>query len=288
MKNNVCAVMVTYNRLETLKTALSHILEQMVKPAAIIIVDNNSTDGTQEYLRSVADETVKPVFLQENEGPAGGIHAGMKYGLQLQKPFDYFWILDDDTFYASNALSDLIDTVEGSGFDMLGLQGANFKLGKKIPVDPIKKLQPADYVMIDGAIIKTEAIKKVGPVSELFFMMCEDEEYCMRLKKHGYKIGVLKNGADERLYLGGGGRFTRSTLWRGYYSARNHLLILKQYFSLPSLLSYIIFQSKYLIVAAVLAPDRFKRVKFRLLGIWHGIRGMGGRTLDPGTLKFIK
>jgi len=77
-------------------------------------------------------------------------------------------------------------------------------------------------------------------------------------------------------------------LWRGYYSARNHLLILKQYFSFPNLLSYIIFQSKYLIVAAVLAPDRFKRVKFRLLGIWHGIRGMGGRTLDPGTLKFVK
>jgi len=280
--------MVTYNRLETLKTALSHILAQMVKPAAIIIVDNNSTDGTQEYLASVEDETVKPVFLKENEGPAGGIHAGMKYGLQLQQPFDYFWILDDDTFYASNALSDLIDTVEGSGFDMLGLQGANFKLGKKIAVDPAKRLQPADYVMIDGAIIKTGAIQKVGPVSELFFMMCEDEEYCMRLKKHGYKIGVLKNGADERLYLGGGGRFTRSTLWRGYYSARNHLLILKQYFSFPNLLSYIIFQSKYLIVAAVLAPDRFKRVKFRLLGIWHGIRGMGGRTLDPGTLKFVK
>jgi GT2 family glycosyltransferase len=287
MKKNVCAVMVTYNRLDTLKTALAHILNQIVKPAAIIIVDNNSTDGTQAYLASVTDEAVKPVFLKGNEGPAGGIHAGMKYGLQLQS-FDYFWILDDDTFYAPNALSELVDTIEGSGFDMLGLHGANIRLGKKILVDPDIRLQPADYVMIDGAIIKNEAIQKVGPVNQIFFMMCEDEEYCMRLKKHGYKIGVLKNGADERLFLGGGGRFTRSTLWRGYYSARNHLLILKQYFSLLNLLSYISIQLRFLIVAALLAPDRFKRVKFRLLGIWHGIRGKGGRTLDPGTLEFVK
>lgn len=284
---NVCAIMVTYNRLDTLKTALAHILAQIERPAAIIIVDNNSTDGTQEYLESVEDEVVKPLFLKGNEGPAGGIHAGMEYGLQLQ-PFDYFWILDDDTFYANNALMELVATIDGSGFDMLGLHGANIRMGKKILVDPAKRLQAADYVMIDGAIIKTGAIQEVGPVSQFFFMMCEDEEYCMRLKKHGYKIGVLKNGADERLFLGGGGRFTRSTLWRGYYSARNHLLILKQYFSLINLVSYISIQVKFLIVAAVLAPDRFKRVKFRLLGIWHGLRGIGGRTLDPGTLKFVK
>jgi GT2 family glycosyltransferase len=287
MKKNVCAVMVTYNRLETLKTALAHILAQTVKPAAIIVVDNNSTDGTQEYLASVEEETVKTLFLKRNEGPAGGIHAGMKYGLQLQA-FDYFWILDDDTFYASNALSELVDTIRGTEFSMLGLHGANIKLGKKILVDPAKRLQSADYVMIDGALISTEAIEKIGPVSQLFFMMCEDEEYCMRLKKHGYKIGVLKNGADERLFMGGGGRFTRSTLWRGYYSARNHLFILKQHFSLINLLSYINIQLKLLMAAAIYAPDRFKRVKFRLLGIWHGIKGVSGRTLDPGTLEFVK
>jgi hypothetical protein len=40
--------------------------------------------------------------------------------------------------------------------------------------------------------------------------------------------------------------------------------------------------------AAIYAPDRFKRVKFRLLGIWHGIKGVSGRTLDPGTLEFVK
>lgn len=278
--------MVTYNRLEVLKTALAHIQEQTIKPAAIIVVDNYSSDGTREYLASVQDETVKCIFLNSNEGPAGGICAGMEYGLTLQA-FDYFWVLDDDTFYDRNALSELLDTIEGSAFTMLGLQGANFKMGKKVMVDPRIRLQSADYVMIDGAIIKAEAVRNIGPVSAKFFMMCEDEEYCMRLKKHGYTIGILKNGADHRLFMGGGGRFTKSTLWRGYYSARNHMFILKQYFSFIDLLSYMNMQIKLLAVAAFLAPDRFKRVQLRLLGIWHGIRGINGKTLDPATLKFI-
>lgn len=287
MTKKVCAIIVTYNRLETLKTALAHILAQTVQPAAIIVVDNNSTDGTREYLASVQNEAVKCIFMNSNQGPAGGICKGMEYGLTLQA-FDYFWILDDDTFYEKNALTELLDTIEGSGYTMLGLHGANIRMGKKVLVDPNIRLQSADYVMIDGAIIKADAVRTIGPVSARFFMMCEDDEYCMRLKKHGYTIGILKNGADNRLFMGGGGRFTKSTLWRGYYSARNHMIILKQYFSLLNLLSYIGIQTKLLAAAALLAPDRFERVKLRLLGIWHGIRGVYGKTLDPATLKFIE
>lgn len=286
MNRKICAVIVTYNRLETLKTALAHILAQTVKPETIIIVDNNSSDGTKNYLASLQESPgIKCLLLQSNTGSAGAISEAMKYGLILQD-YDYFWILDDDTYYEKNALADLIENMEQSDFALLGLHGAHIKFGKKVALNPDIKLQQADYALIDGALIKTEAIRKAGPVNEKFFMMCDDHEYSVRLRKYGYKIGVLKNGADNRLYLGGQGGFTRATLWRGYYSARNHMLIIKEYFSFINLLAYIILQLKLITAAALLAPDRFQRVKFRLLGIWHGIRGIGGRTLDPATLKF--
>jgi rhamnopyranosyl-N-acetylglucosaminyl-diphospho-decaprenol beta-1,3/1,4-galactofuranosyltransferase len=64
------------------------------------------------------------------------------------------------------------------------------------------------------------------------------------------------------------------------------MLILKQYFSLKRLLEYTFLQSKLLIGAAVFAPDRFQRVKLRMTGIWHGIRGVEGKTLDPKSLTF--
>ncbi|HUP11731.1 MAG TPA: hypothetical protein VM187_05955, partial [Niastella sp.] len=104
--------------------------------------------------------------------------------------------------------------------------------------------------------------------------------------RNGFRIGVLKNGADDRQLLGGGGQFTKATLWRGYYSARNHTFIIKKHFSYLELVGYVFHQAKLLFTAAILAPDRFRRVKFRLLGIWHGIKGIGGRTLDPATLEF--
>jgi GT2 family glycosyltransferase len=286
MSENVCVVIVTYNRLDTLKTALDHILAQTVTPAAILVVDNNSTDGTIQFLHTLKDRpSIHCLYLPTNTGSAGAIAHAMKVGLTLGT-FDYFWILDDDTFYEKNALRELLDHISTSDFDLLGLHGAHIRFGKKRPLDPQQKLQAADYALIDGALIKRAAIEKAGVVDEKFFMMCDDHEYCMRLKKHGCKIGVLQSGTDNRLYLGGQGRFTRATLWRGYYSSRNHLLIIKQYFSLTNLLGYVFLQGKLIIAAAIWAPDRFQRVKLRLVGIWHGLRGIGGKTLDPQTLRF--
>lgn len=288
MNNSVCAIIVTYNRLETLKTALQHIVDQTVKPAAIVIVDNNSTDGTREYLQTVdGRNNVHCIFMKSNTGSAGAIASAMNFGL-ANNSFDYFWVLDDDTLYAENALSDLVQNIQQTDFAMLGLHGAHIKMGRKMAVSEHIRLQEVDYAMIDGALIKVDVVRRIGPVCEEFFMMCDDHEYSVRMQRSGYKIGVLKNGADNRLYLGGGGQFTRATLWRGYYSARNHTFIIKKHFSFKGLLGYSLQQTKLLITAALFAPDRFKRVRFRLLGIWHGIKGVGGRTLDPATLKFEK
>jgi len=288
MNANVCAILVTYNRLNTLKDALAHVLAQKLKPATIIVVDNKSTDGTIEYLKTVdGSNNIHVIFMESNTGSAGAIAAGMNYELK-NKTCQYFWVLDDDTMYAPHALSELVENIEQSKFSMLGLHGARLKMGKKFPVRGDIKLQEADYAMIDGALIKADVVRKVGPVCEEFFMMCDDHEYSVRIQRSGYKIGVLKNGADNRLYMGGGEKFSRATLWRGYYSARNHMFIVKKHFSIGNLIGYCFLQTKLLVSAAVLAPDRFQRVKLRLMGIWHGITGVGGRTLDPGTLKFNK
>lgn len=286
MAQQVCAVIVTFNRVDTLKTALAHILAQTVKPASILVADNNSTDGTRQYLAGIdGKDNIKCLYLPSNSGSAGAIADAMRYGMENGQ-YDYFWILDDDTFYEPKALEDLLQHSQAGGFDLLGLHGALIRFGKKKPLLPDRQLQPADYALIDGALIRTEAIRKAGVVDAIFFMMCDDHEYCMRLRKHGCTIGVLKSGADNRLYLGGQGRFTKATLWRGYYSSRNHLIIVKRYFSFTALFGYITMQAKLITAAAIFAPDRFQRVRLRLYGIWHGLIGVDGKTLDPQTMKF--
>lgn len=286
MNKVVCAVLVTYNRVEVLKTALSYIKAQTLQPAFVVVVDNNSSDGTKEFLSSINDsELIHCVFLDKNIGYAGGIAHGMEYGLK-QRKLDYFWIMDDDSFQPDDTLSLLTKNIESSGFDILGSNGFTLKYGAKKPITTQNQILEADFILIDGAIIKADVVSQIGAPSEKYFMMCEDFEYCKRLKKNGFKIGVLNMDSINRLHLGGGGQFTKNTLWRGYYHSRNHMLILKQYFSMMSLFAYVFSQSKFIIAAAILAPDRFKRVKFRMLGIWHGLRGVDGKTLDPKTLEF--
>jgi GT2 family glycosyltransferase len=286
MNKTVCAVMVTYNRLEILKSTLAHVLDQEYPPATIVIVDNYSTDGTKEYLQSLlTDNRLRSLHLDSNMGAGYAISQGMKLGLR-ERDFDYFWVLDDDSYYKSNVLKELVENISQSPFALVGLSGSNISFGTKRPVTLTEKLQEVDYALVDGAIIRGDVIKKIGTTCERFFMMCDDDEYIIRLKKHGYKIGLLNLGAVNRLHLGGQGSFTKATLWRGYYSSRNQMLILKQYFSIKRLLEYTYLQTKLLVGAAVFAPDRFQRVKLRLTGIWHGMRGVEGKTLDPGSLKF--
>lgn len=284
---SVCAVIVTYNRVDVLKNSLAGIIAQIAKASTILVVDNNSSDGTKEYLTSIQGQNnIRSIHIPENIGYAGGIERGINHALQTGE-YDYFWIMDDDTYHESGTLEALINKIENSGYGLIGLHGMDIRFGKKVPVRSEDALSPCDVVLIDGALLKAEVAKQIGAPSERFFMMCEDHEYCLRMKKHGYTIGSLNNFPVQRLYLGSsGGVFSKSTLWRGYYQARNHILILKQYFSVWYLLHYSWLQFKYIIAALIYAPDRFTRIKLRLKGIWHGIRGIDGKTLDPGTLKF--
>ena len=288
ISRTVCAIMVTYNRLDTLKTALSHIFEQAVQPAVLIVVDNNSSDGTKEYLNTINNtKNIHCLFLGANIGAGGGYHYAMNYALENGLATEYFWMIEDDTYYDKNTLGELIYTIETSGYDMISFKGFTTGFGGSKIVFTHDSLRPVTSVLLDGSLIKTDIIKKIGPPKKEYFMMCDDYEFSLRLKRNGYRVALIPNRSVNYLHLGGDGKFTRSTLWRGYYTARNHLLILREYFSFVGLLSYSHKQIKYLTAAALYAPDRSRRIKLRLLGIWHGIRGIKGKTLDPATLKFI-
>jgi rhamnopyranosyl-N-acetylglucosaminyl-diphospho-decaprenol beta-1,3/1,4-galactofuranosyltransferase len=44
----VTAVIVTYNRFELLKECIAAVKVQTYKPSSILVVNNNSTDGTEQ------------------------------------------------------------------------------------------------------------------------------------------------------------------------------------------------------------------------------------------------
>jgi GT2 family glycosyltransferase len=100
----VCAVVVTYNRLELLTRCLEH-LERQSRPAdAILVVDNASTDGTAEML--AARPELRTMRLESNLGGAGGFERGL--AAAHAEGFEWLWLLDDDTFAEERCLETLL------------------------------------------------------------------------------------------------------------------------------------------------------------------------------------
>ena len=103
----VCAVVLTCNRVAMLETCLSHLEAQTRAPDHVLVVDNGSSDGTQELLAGRPE--IESVRLPENVGGAGGYAHGLKEA--LERGFDWIWLLDDDAFAEQGCLEALLDGV---------------------------------------------------------------------------------------------------------------------------------------------------------------------------------
>lgn len=58
----ITAVVVTYNRLPLLKECVEALLNQDYEDMDILLVDNDSIDGTKEYIQEITARYKKRVF----------------------------------------------------------------------------------------------------------------------------------------------------------------------------------------------------------------------------------
>jgi rhamnopyranosyl-N-acetylglucosaminyl-diphospho-decaprenol beta-1,3/1,4-galactofuranosyltransferase len=106
----VVAVVVTYNRRELLLESLAAVTSQTRLPDAVIVVDNASTDGTADAVRT-RFPAVQLESLTSNTGGAGGFAYGM--ALALAAAADLIWVMDDDTVPEPDALRALTQASAG-------------------------------------------------------------------------------------------------------------------------------------------------------------------------------
>ncbi len=93
--NKISAIVVTYNRKELLKECICALIKN-AEDADIFIIDNASTDGTQEEIKTFVDNQRVYYFnTGENIGGAGGFNYGIKQA--YSKEYEYNWLMADDT-----------------------------------------------------------------------------------------------------------------------------------------------------------------------------------------------
>lgn len=193
MKNiRIIATVVTYNRKELLKECLEHLLKQNY-PLDIMVVDNASTDGTKEEIRSYIDNK-KVIYLNtgKNLGGAGGFNWALKES--VKRGYDYIWLMDDDTMPKEDALRGLMDFSEriSGNFGFLSSKviwkdGTDCKMNQqkfsgKIQIGGKEFLQCRQATFV-SLFVPARIVLEVGlPIKE-FFIWGDDVEYTRRISE---------------------------------------------------------------------------------------------------------
>jgi Glycosyl transferase family 2 len=102
----VTAIVPTYNRAEYLGACLESLLAQTTPPQQLIVVDDGSTDGTPEVIRSFGD-ALEPL-RQDNAGKAAALNLALS-----EARGDAVWIFDDDDVAVPEALELLAAGLRG-------------------------------------------------------------------------------------------------------------------------------------------------------------------------------
>ncbi len=115
---------VTFNRLDFTKQAIASIIKHTTHPHIITIVDNGSTDGTQEYLRELQEiKIVKNVVLLENNI---GVAKASNLAWKQEPEADYYLKYDNDiVIEKNNWLSNLVSVIDA--VPSIGVIGYNFE-----------------------------------------------------------------------------------------------------------------------------------------------------------------
>ena len=193
----IAAVVVTFNRKELLRENIEALLNQNYNDFDIFIIDNASTDGTEEYiLEYIKDQKVQYYNTGENLGGAGGFHFGIKKVVRLN--YEYIWIMDDDTIPYADTLQELVKADEIFNGDygflssvVLWKDGTPCKMNKQKVVkkwyDDSQYLKygllRTYYATFVSFFLRNEIIKKEGLPIRDFFIWGDDVEYTNRISK---------------------------------------------------------------------------------------------------------
>lgn len=205
---SVLIIVVTYNAIKWIDRCISSLVNSTI-PVDVFVVDNGSTDGTQNYITSHYPQVL---FVQStvNLGFGKANNIGLQYA--LNNDYSYVYLLNQDAWIFSDTLEKLIKVSKSnpeygilSPFQMEANMEHIDKNFKKnvlswascpeildvLYFNSPKEIVPVRSVMAAHWLITYECLRKTGGFSPSFPHYAEDDNYQDRVKLWGYKIGIV-------------------------------------------------------------------------------------------------
>ena len=294
----ICAVVVTFNRLTLLKETIEGLKNQSISLDKIIIVDNDSTDGTRDWLSSIKSDKIELIF-QDNVGGAGGFHTGVKAG--YEQGYDWIWMMDDDVIPNTNCLEELLNYREVSsclnpmkqyidGSPMYwarwydALRGVIYT-NNNILFENGNKVTFVNVGNFEGMLVSRELVSQIGFPNPDYFIAHDDTDY-------GFRASFYTNVAYVRdAILVRNMKITdyKLSAFYLYYNYRNQFILFRESLKIPfdyygvSKFHYYkgIFQRAWSETKSLLKKqDDQKKLKVKSIwrGIIDGLKGKVGKT----------
>ncbi len=213
----ILTALITFNRLDLLKRCLNAIEGQTFKNNDILVINNSSTDGTEEYLKKKNINFI----TQPNYGSASGWYSCIEYA--MKNNYNYIWLMDDDGFPDSSALEKLkerfdlnkniicVSSVivnEKKRNELVFPLPILNKFGQPVIFSRQRKFYFLDSLinrgfsfypyaqLFNGSLISIENLKIVGNVNKDYFIFGEEVDFFWRMKK----IGIVETRLDAYHY----------------------------------------------------------------------------------------
>ena len=290
----ILALIITHNRLNELKTCIQKIKSQSLLPDKILVIDNQSNDGTKEYLNNNKIDNIYSI----NNGSAGGWNLGINYC--LKNNYDFIWMMDDDGYPDKFALENLYNNFSKNFSCLSSLIldiNDNNKLAIPLPIlnkknNPVifrfkRKIKYKNYFsdkikyysfanFFNGSLININSIKKIGNIDINYFIYGEEVDFFHRLRKVG-KVLTCLNSIHYHPSINK--RWTRIKM---YYYIKNSIHLNFKYYDHPyirSLLNiFVIFYRifRYNGLMFFLKTFEYKNIKKLLSAIYKGFKSQIG------------
>jgi GT2 family glycosyltransferase len=291
MKKSVrlAIILVNWNGSEDTLNCIESIHSSIYKDYFIVVVDNGSSANQILKLKESKSDFVL-IETGDNLGYTGGNNKGIEYAMACN--VDYVFLLNNDTYIASDTLHTIMQSVDsdkkigvlspkiffhparnllwsaGTDFNKLFLIGklSGYKTEDNGQFNQGRDL---DYVTGCAMLIQSQVIRDVGMLCDDYFAVCEDLDYCFRVRDKGYRVvyeplatvwhieSASSGGVDSPQYV--------------YYQTRNHFLFHNRF---ASGFVQIVLSQAYCCAWVVKRGLKFilQRKWKALLGILYGIR----------------
>lgn len=196
---SVVAVVLTWNRKELLARCLSAIAAQTRPPGRIVVIDNASTDGTDELMAGRdrwGDVPLDHRRADRNDGASAGFRTCFLAGAESDA--DYAWIMDDDVIPDADALAALLDAAgtvdepisflvsravgpDGRSMnvpepDLRRPEGRYADWDRRL-AEGLVKIRRATFVSI---LVPRETLARIAPPSADFVIWGDDADWTLR------------------------------------------------------------------------------------------------------------